>query len=197
MQPPMAYCAKSFPAAAPTDSISADAVSQNSNGAWQYTITKSGSSNSVEQFRYFILILRSPGSFSKMRMGIGNTKSRNLGTRTRSNYLISSLVSHSRPRKKQKECHHRDNTCEILDRCGLAPYYGKLKIGSARGDIERYFSREGGFQVPASTRYVYSRCEYLHVEIDFELAKPAEIAFSTTDKITKISKLYVEYPSKD
>jgi hypothetical protein len=85
--------------------------------------------------------------------------------------------------------------CELLSQA--LSDYGKLKIGSARGDIERYFSREGGFQVPASTRYVYSRCEYLHVEIDFELAKPAEIAFSTTDKITKISKLYVEYPSKD
>ena len=75
--------------------------------------------------------------------------------------------------------------------------YGKIKIGSARSDLERNFSRAGGFQAPASTRYVYPKCEYLQVEIEFELAKPNEIAFSASDKVTKISKLYVEYPAKD
>jgi hypothetical protein len=75
--------------------------------------------------------------------------------------------------------------------------YGKVKIGSTRSDLERYFSRDGGFQTPSSTRYVYSKCEYLQVEVEFELAKPDEIVFSANDRVTKISRLYVEYPAKD
>jgi hypothetical protein len=85
--------------------------------------------------------------------------------------------------------------CRLLEQA-LADY-AQVKPGSSRGELERYFSRDGGLQTPGSTRYVYPRCEYLHVDLEFELAEPEHIAFSAEDKVTRISRLYVEYPAKD
>jgi hypothetical protein len=85
--------------------------------------------------------------------------------------------------------------CRLLEQA-LADY-GQLKPGGSRAEVERYFSRDGGFQTSGSTRYVYAKCEYLHVDIEFEVAKPSDVTLSSTDKVTKISKLYAEYPAKD
>ncbi len=75
--------------------------------------------------------------------------------------------------------------------------YGQIKVGTTRADLTKDFIPEGGMQFPTQTRYIYARCQYLHIEVDFELAKPSSIGFSPEDKITHVSKLYVEYPAKD
>ena len=60
---------------------------------------------------------------------------------------------------------------------------------------ERYHTRgrseilpDGGLQFPAKTRYVHPRCEYLHVDVEFELVKPSEIASLRDDKVIGVSK---------
>ncbi len=75
--------------------------------------------------------------------------------------------------------------------------YQQLKVGLSRSDAIRYFVPDGGMQFPSSGRYVDPSCRYLHVDIEFKLAKPDAILPSPDDKIMSISKLYVEYPAKD
>jgi hypothetical protein len=43
-------------------------------------------------------------------------------------------------------------------------------------EVVKYLVPDGGLQFPAKTRCVYRGCEYLHVDVEFELVKPSEIA---------------------
>jgi hypothetical protein len=73
----------------------------------------------------------------------------------------------------------------------------QVKNATTRGDVVKYFVPDGGLQFPAKTRYVHPRCEYLHVDVEFELVKPSEIASLPDDKVIGVSKRYVEYTAKD
>ena len=73
----------------------------------------------------------------------------------------------------------------------------RIKVGIARREVEKYFVQDGGGQFPSTTRYVYTRCRYLHVDIDFEAKGSAGQLFSGDDVVTKVSKLYVDYSTKD
>lgn len=73
-----------------------------------------------------------------------------------------------------------------------------IKIGMTRREVERYFVEDGGLQFPQRTRYGSLKCAYLMLEIDFDLAPSRGRASSTpNDTVTKISKMFVEYPAKD
>src|SRR5207249_7706335 len=52
--------------------------------------------------------------------------------------------------------------------------YRQVKNATTRGDVVKYFVPDGGLQFPAKTRYVHPRCEYLHVDVEFELVKRSE-----------------------
>ncbi len=52
-------------------------------------------------------------------------------------------------------------------------------------------------QFPAKTRYVYPKCNYLHIEVEFELLRPADISSLPNDRVIGVSKLYVDNPAKD
>ena len=73
----------------------------------------------------------------------------------------------------------------------------RIILGTKRAELESYFTLDGGVQFPGQSRYVYSKCPYLHVDVEFNLSKPNVVAPSRDDRITKISKLYVEYPAAD
>jgi len=73
----------------------------------------------------------------------------------------------------------------------------QVKTAGTRREVMKYFILDGGLQFPAKTRYVYPKCTYLHVEVEFELVRPAEIASLPDDKVIGVSKLYVEYPATD
>ena len=73
----------------------------------------------------------------------------------------------------------------------------RIKVGITRGEVEKYFAQEGGMQFPTNTRYVYPKCQYLHVDVEFTAKGPAEHLFSNEDIVTKVSKLYVDYSTKD
>lgn len=74
---------------------------------------------------------------------------------------------------------------------------GLIKVGSVRREVEKYFVQDGGLQFPGTTRYVYTWCPYIHVDVDFEAKASAGQLFSPDDVVTKISKLYVDYSAKD
>jgi len=85
--------------------------------------------------------------------------------------------------------------CQLVEQA--LQNYQQLKVGLPRSDVTRYFVLDGGMQFPSSARYVDPRYKNLHVDVEFELAKPDSISPSPDDKIKGISKLYVEYPAKD
>ena len=74
---------------------------------------------------------------------------------------------------------------------------GHLKAGMTRRDAERYFALDGGMNFRGQTRYVYKKCDLVKVEITFEEDPSVQNDFSQKDKITNLSKLFLECPSKD
>lgn len=73
----------------------------------------------------------------------------------------------------------------------------RLKAGMTRRDAERYFALDGGMNFRGQTRYVYKKCDFVKVEITFEEDPSVQNDFSQKDKITNLSKLFLEFPSKD
>ncbi len=72
----------------------------------------------------------------------------------------------------------------------------QISVGKHRRDVERLFERDGGMLSPSATRYTYSQCRFLHIDVEFEAAKN-EHPFSADDPVISVSRLYVEYPAKD
>jgi len=67
-----------------------------------------------------------------------------------------------------------------------------------RREVEKYFVSDGGLQFPNSTRYVYPKCVYIKLEVDFSPAPSRDRALaSAEDIVTRVSKLFVNYPVKD
>ena len=75
--------------------------------------------------------------------------------------------------------------------------YANIKIGMTRSEVEKYFVRDGGAQFPSHTRYVYPGCSYIHLDVDFAATGTVEHLFSSGDRVTRVSKLYLDYPSRD
>ena len=73
-----------------------------------------------------------------------------------------------------------------------------IRAGMKRRQVEEKFMRDGGVQFPAETRYVYSKCRDIKVEVDFQLANSGEHALpSPEDTVTKVMTPYLEYFSRD
>lgn len=75
--------------------------------------------------------------------------------------------------------------------------FGRIKTGMMRHDVERYFTLDGGMNFRLQTYYVYRKCDLIKIEVTFESDPDVKDKFSDRDKITKLSKLYLDYPSKD
>jgi hypothetical protein len=89
----------------------------------------------------------------------------------------------------------QDSSCAVIQQA-LSDYQ-RIKVGITRGEVEKYFAQDGGAQFPTSTRYVYPKCHYLHLDLEFEAKGPPGHLFSPDDTVMKTSKLYVDYSTKD
>jgi hypothetical protein len=90
---------------------------------------------------------------------------------------------------------HQDSSCAVIQQA-LSDYQ-RIKVGITRREVENYFAQDGGAQFPGNTRYVYPKCRYLHIDVEFTAKDPARGIFATNDTVTKMSKLYVDYSAKD
>jgi hypothetical protein len=73
-----------------------------------------------------------------------------------------------------------------------------LKVGMARADIENHgFAVGGGMAFRDHTIYEYKGCNYIKVEINFNIDPAVSGPASPKDKISKISGLEIDYPAKD
>jgi hypothetical protein len=66
-----------------------------------------------------------------------------------------------------------------------------IKVGMTRRDLLQVFTTEGGLSSPRSRQYVYKKCPYFKVHVDFELSGNKAVE-SPDDKIINISKPYIE-----
>jgi len=71
-----------------------------------------------------------------------------------------------------------------------------VKPGMKRSDILRVFTEEGGLSTRSHRTYVYRHCPYIKVEVEFSPLDhtPDE---SLEDKVTKISRPFLEYSVMD
>jgi hypothetical protein len=94
----------------------------------------------------------------------------------------------------------KQNPTPAMSSCGVVEQAlsatKQISVGKHRRDVERLFERDGGMLSPSATRYTYSQCRFLHIDVEFEAAKN-EHPFSADDTVINVSRLYVEYPAKD
>jgi hypothetical protein len=105
--------------------------------------------------------------------------------------LISASVAPILPAQSSTGCSACGQIAQALEDSG------RLKVGTTRQDAERYFTLDGGMNWRGQTRYVFKKCDYIKVEISFEEDLSVQNGFSQKDKITKLSKLFLEFASKD
>jgi len=78
-----------------------------------------------------------------------------------------------------------------------------VKPGMTRKDLSRVFEEDGGLSTRTQKRYVYKRCPYIKVDIEFSPAEESGDSSregyyeSPNDKIIKISRPYLDYPVYD
>lgn len=74
-----------------------------------------------------------------------------------------------------------------------------VKLGMTRGELLKVFKEEGGISTRKWRRYAYRDCRYIKVDVEFEPAGDPEnqINQNTLDKITKISKPFLEWSIAD
>jgi len=73
-----------------------------------------------------------------------------------------------------------------------------IKPGMTRGDLLKIFTTEGGISNRTWRRYVYRRCGFTKVDVEFAPAgDPKSTAENPADRITKISKPFLEWSVMD
>src|ERR1700734_2981486 len=50
----------------------------------------------------------------------------------------------------------------------------RIKSGMTRREVEKHFKPDGGLQARQETRYLYSRCNYIRIDIDFRVEPPTD-----------------------
>ncbi|HEY1203275.1 MAG: molybdopterin-dependent oxidoreductase [Bryobacteraceae bacterium] len=73
------------------------------------------------------------------------------------------------------------------------PELESIKVGMTRGELLKVFMEEGGISFRTWHRYVYRKCGFVKVDVEFAPAgDPSSFKESPDDRITKISKPYLE-----
>ncbi len=80
-----------------------------------------------------------------------------------------------------------------------------IEVGKTRADLLKVFTTEGGLSTGLRRTYVYRKCPYIKVDVQFEaVGRPARDADgrvtleeSDKDKIKSISKPYLEWSVVD
>jgi len=74
----------------------------------------------------------------------------------------------------------------------------KLKAGMFRADLAKDFEQDGGVSFRQQGRYLYKKCRYIKVDIEFSgRDMTTRVTPLPDDQITSISRPYLEYPLTD
>jgi hypothetical protein len=66
----------------------------------------------------------------------------------------------------------------------------QLKVGMMRREVEEHFEQDGGFRPLGKENYVYRRCAYIHVDVEYKIGADAK-GPSPADKVVSVSQPYV------
>ena len=74
-----------------------------------------------------------------------------------------------------------------------------VKVGMTRKDLAKVLTTEGGLYSPGWGHYVHPECPYFKVDVEFAFTrdKSGYGVWKPTDKITKVSKPYLEWEIGD
>lgn len=74
-----------------------------------------------------------------------------------------------------------------------------VQVGMTRSDLEKVFMIDGGGSTRKSQTYVYRKCIYLKVDVEYAPVEMADGRWEEAahDKIVKISKPYLDNPILD
>jgi hypothetical protein len=108
--------------------------------------------------------------------------------------MISALVMFSGAATKHDEASGNTPCAVVLQALKDMEH---IDVGVTREVVEKYFKPDGGMQFPSNTRYIYRKCDYIKVDIDYRANGSGESDFSPDDTVIKISKLYLGYPAMD
>ena len=89
-----------------------------------------------------------------------------------------------------------DDNCAVIEEA--LQDAGKLKPGITRDKVEESFALDGGLNFVMTSRYSFKKCRSIKVDIEFtdrEGGSPKE--FSATDRMVKVSRPYLAYPTFD
>lgn len=81
----------------------------------------------------------------------------------------------------------------------------KIKVGMIRADLLKVFTTEGGLSTGLNRTYVYRKCPYIKVDVEFEpVGRPAKdaggrvtLSEANEDVIKKISRPYLDWSVMD
>ncbi len=106
--------------------------------------------------------------------------------------LVVASLGISAPRPRQGTA----PACTAIIERALADY-ARIKVGTTRGEVEKYFVRAAGIQFQSKTFYDFPSCPYIHVDVYYATTGPAGLSYSPADKVTRVSKLYLAYQTRD
>ena len=79
--------------------------------------------------------------------------------------------------------------------------FSKIKVGMTRVEIEKMFPYPGGINGVSPTRFIHPRCDFFVIEVTFDfkrdLANQGRAIEGKDDKVTAVSRPFIEYPASD
>lgn len=108
---------------------------------------------------------------------------------------IGLLVSAAGPLAQPRPRAQAGSSCAVIEAALNAAR--AVTPGLTRSQVDKNFVPDGGVQFASKTRYVYSGCSLIHIDVEFDVkASPGHLT-SPQDLVITTSKLYIEYPAKD
>jgi hypothetical protein len=80
---------------------------------------------------------------------------------------------------------------EILTECK------KITVGATRAELLKVFTTEGGLSTATHRTYVHRRCPCIKVDVDFTPTDSKQKDERPTDRVSKISRPYLEWSIMD
>jgi hypothetical protein len=76
-----------------------------------------------------------------------------------------------------------------------------VTVGMTRGEVESTFPKDGGIQGVSPVRFVHPSCPYFKIDVEFDFkrsaAESSRVILGKDDKVTRVSKPYIEMPFLD
>jgi len=111
------------------------------------------------------------------------------------NYIQYLSHPHTLPSKSQS---NNDST-QWVESC--LKDFEFVKVGMTRSQVESKLSKDGGLHTASQVHFVHPACRYFKIDVEFEFKRDAadqnRAIKGKDDRVTKVSKPYIERPFSD